>query len=216
MSNLVRFHVPPFEATPPTSLAALRRPLINPEATRCAAHCQPCPSCLAAQEQAVKDAKKTASDLGLRLSQLVEDAMVQHVARIEAEQTALISAVLAGVLPHMADASLRSALLGELSVAANAIRTGPSGPSGSLQLRKNPALDLGDLPDTAQVQIKDDPAMPMNTLDLRDGDSTTRIDAQTIINACLLRLGKTVEPTHADIISPDTPRTETPIAEIET
>lgn len=209
MSNLVRFQVPPFEATPPTSLAALRRPLINPEATRCAAHCQPCPTCLAAQEQVVKDAKKTASDLGLRLSQLVEDAMVHHVARIEAEQTALISAVLAGVLPHIADASLRSALLGELSVAADALRTEP------LQLRKNPALDLGALPDTAQIRIKDDPAQPMNTLDLRDGDSTTRIDAQAIINACLLRLGKPTGPTLVDINKFETPRTETPIAEID-
>lgn len=213
MSNLVRFHVPPFEATPPTSLAALRRPLINPEATRCAAHCQPCPTCLAAQQKAVKAAKKTASDLGLRLSQLVEDAVAQHVARIEAEQTALISAVLAGVLPHMADASLRSALLAELSVAGDALRKGPS---GSLQLCKNPALDLGNLPDTAQVQIKDDPAMAMNTLDLRDGDSTTRIDAQTIINACLLRLGKPLGPTHDAIAKTNTPLTETPIAETDT
>ena len=207
MSNLVRFQVPPFEATPPTSLAALRRPLINPEATGCAAHCQPCPTCLAAQEKAIATARKTAADLGLRLSQLVEDAMAKYVARIEAEQTALISAVLAGVLPHMADASLRSALLSELSVLADALRT------DSLQLFKNPALDLGDLPDTAQIQIKDDPAMPMNTVDLRDGDSATRIDIQAIVNACLLRLGKPALPTQADIIASETPRTETLIAE---
>lgn len=210
MSNLVRFQVPPFEATPPTSLAALRRPLVNPETTRCAAHCQPCATCLATQEQAVKDAKKTASDLGLRLSQLVEDAMATHLARIEAEQTALISTVLAGVLPHMADASLRSALLAELAASSDALRAEP------LQLRKNPALDLGALPDTALIKIKDDPAVPMNTVDLRDGDGTMRIDAQTIINACLLRLGKPTLPMHADIIKSETPRTETPIAEIDT
>jgi hypothetical protein len=207
MSNLVRFQVPPFETTSPTSLAALRRPLINPEATGCAAHCQPCPTCLKAQEKAIATAKKTSSDLGLRLSQLVEDAMVQYVARIEAEQTALIAAVLAGVLPHMADAGLRSALLSELSVVADAIRT------DGMQLFKNPALDLGELPATAQIQIKDDPAMPMNTIDLRDGDSATRIDAQAIINACLLRLGKPTGPIPADITKSETSRTDTLPAE---
>lgn len=193
MSKIVRLQVPPFEATPPTSLAALRRPLIKPESTRCEAHCQPCPSCVAAQEKAVKAAKKTASDLGLRLSQLVEDAIAKHVARIEAEQTQLITAVLEGVLPHLAEASLRSALLDELSVAADSLRTVP------LHLRKNPELDLGPLPDNVQVKIENDPAVPMNRLDLRDGDGTTRIDAQVLIDACLVRLGKPILQTHSDM-----------------
>lgn len=191
MSTVVRLQVPPFEPASPTSLSALRRPLISQETTRCAAHCQPCPACLAEQEKAVKAAEKTVSDLGLRLSQLVEDALAKHVARIEAEQTQLITAVLEGVLPHLADASLRSALLDELSVAADSLRTVP------LHLRKNPALDLGPMPDTVSVKIENDPAVPMNRLDLRDGDGTTRIDAQALINACLVRLGKPVPQTHS-------------------
>jgi hypothetical protein len=144
---------------------------------------------LAEQEEALKAAKKTASDLGLRLSQLVEDAITKHVARIESEQTQLITAVLEAVLPHLADASLRSALLEELSVASNSLRTVP------LHLRKNPNLDLGPLPDTASVKIENDPTVPMNRLELRDGDGTTRIDAQALINACLARLGKPVPQT---------------------
>lgn len=192
MSKVVRLQVPPFEPTPPTSLAALRRPLINPETTHCDAHCQPCPSCVAAQDKALKAAKKTASDLGLRLSQLVEDAIAKHISRIEAEQTQLITAVLEGVLPHLAEASLRSALRDELSVAAESLRTVP------LHLRKNPELDLGTLPDNVQVKIEDDPAVPMNRIDLRDGDGTTRIDAQALINACLVRLGKPVPQVHSD------------------
>lgn len=193
MSKVVRLQVPPFESTPPTSLAALRRPLINPESTRCAAHCQPCPSCLAAQDAAVTAAKKTASDLGLRLSQLVEDAIAEHVVRIETEQTQLITAVLEGVLPHLADAALRSALLDELSCATDSLRTEP------LHLRKNPELDLGSLPDSMPVKIENDPAVPMNRLDLRDGDGTTRIDAQALINACLVRLGKPIAHPHFDM-----------------
>ncbi|MGJ8560739.1 MAG: hypothetical protein ACSHX3_10925 [Litorimonas sp.] len=193
MSKIVRLQVPPFEATPPTSLAALRRPLIKPETTRCEAHCQLCPSCVAAQEKVVNAAKKAASDLGLRLSQLVEDAIAKHVARIEAEQTQLITAVLEGVLPHLAEASLRSALLDELSVAADSLRTAP------LHLRKNPELDLGPLPNNVQVKIEDDPTVPMNRLDLRDGDGTTRIDAQVLINACLVRLGRPILYPHSDM-----------------
>lgn len=192
MSKIIRLHVPPFEPTSPTSLAALRRPLIRPETTRCDAHCQPCPTCVAVQDKAVKAAEKTASDLGLRLSQLVEDAIAKHVARIEAEQTQLIATILEGVLPHLAEASLRSALRDELSVAAESLRTVP------LYLRKNPELDLGPLPDSVQVKIEDDPAVPLNRIDLRDGDGTTRIDAQAIINACLVRLGKPVPPLHSD------------------
>lgn len=191
MSKVVPLQVPPFEPMSPTSLAALRRPLINPETTHCDANCQPCPSCLAAHEQAVKAAKKTASDLGLRLSQLVEDAIAKHIERIEAEQTQLITAVLEGVLPHLADASLRRALLDELSVAAESLKTAP------LYLRKNPELDLGTLPDSVQVKIEDDPAVPMNRIDLRDGDGTTRIDAQALIDACLVRLEKPVSPIHS-------------------
>jgi hypothetical protein len=192
MSEIVRLHVPPFEPTPPTSLSALRRPLIKAETTRCEAHCQPCPTCLAAQDKAITAAKKTASDLGLRLSQLVEDAIAKHVERIEAEHTQLITAVLEGVLPHLAEASLRSALLDELSVAADSLRAVP------LRLRKNPELDLGLLPDSVLVKIEDDPSIPMNRIDLRDGDGTTRIDSQTLINACLSRLGKSVPQPLSD------------------
>lgn len=191
MNKIIRLKVPPFEPASPTSLDALRRPLIKPEATQCAAHCQLCASCLATQDKAVKAAAKIAADLGLRLSQLVEDAIAEHVARIEAEQTQLITAVLEGVLPHLAEASLRSALRDELSAATDPLRTGP------LYLRKNPELDLGSLPDSVQVKIEDDPDVPMNRIDLRDGDGTTRIDAQALIDACLIRLGKPIAQPHA-------------------
>lgn len=191
MSKIVRLPVPPFEPTSPTSLDALRRPLIKPEDTHCAAHCQPCAACLATQEKAVNAAKKTASDLGLRLSQLVEDAIAEHVARIEAEQTQLVTTVLEAVLPHLADAALRSALIDELSTATNSLRTEP------LRLRKNPDLDLGPLPDNAAVKIEDDPTVPMNLIDLRDGEGVTRIDAQALIDACLVRLGKPIAQPHA-------------------
>lgn len=184
MTTIVRLQVPPFEATPPTSLAALRRQLIQPETTRCASHCQPCATCIAAQDKAVKAAKKTASDLGLRLSQLVEDAVAKHVQRIEAQQTTLITAVLEAALPHMANANLRAALAEELRVVADPLRTTP------LRLRKHPDLDLGALPETAQVRIDDDPTIPMNQIDLQEGDATTTIDANALINACLAHLGK--------------------------
>lgn len=203
MSNLVRFQVPPFEATPPTSLAALRRPLIKPETTACAAHCQPCATCLAAQDKAVKAAKKTASDLGLRLSQLVEDAIAKHITRIEAEQTQLITTVLHSVLPHTADASLRSALRDEISIASEQLRNTP------LYLRKNPALDLGPMPENADVRIDDDPDVPIGRIDLHNGDGATQIDAQAVINACLARLGKPVTLHANDTLSPDTSIAET-------
>lgn len=198
MSTVVRLQVPPFEPTPPTSLAALRRPLINPETTRCASLCQLCDACIAAQDKAVKAAKKTASDLGLRLSQLVEDAIAKHIARIEAQQTELITAVLESVLPHLAEASLRSALLDELAVAADPLRNAP------LHLCKHPDLDLGSLPETAQVKIENDPSVPVNSITLRDGDGLTKIDAQALINACLVHLGKSVPDIPASAPSAET------------
>lgn len=151
----------------------------------------------------MKAAKKTASDLGLRLSQLVEDAIAKHITRIEAEQTQLITAVLHGVLPHTADASLRSALRDEISVASEQLCNTP------LYLRKNPGLDLGPMPENAAVRIDDDPAVPMGRIDLHKGDGATQIDAQAVINACLVRLGKPVTLQANDTLSPDTSIAET-------
>jgi len=196
MSDTARHHVPPFAPTPPTSLDALRRPLIKPEDTHCASNCQPCSACQAAQEKAVAAAAKTAADLGLRLSQLVEDAIADHVARIEAQQTELITTVLAGVLPHLANVSLRSALIDELAAAADPLRTAP------LRLRKHPDLDLGDLPDTAAVKIEDDASVPMNMIKLREGDAVSTLDAGALIDACLARLGRPAANTQSHDLTP--------------
>lgn len=194
MSKVVRLKVPPFEPTSPTSLEALRRPLVKPETTRCDAHCKPCQTCDAAQKKAIKAAQKTASDLGLRLSQLVEEALATQLKRIEAQQAALITTVLEGVLPHLADLSLRRALMDELANAAEPLK------SVSLRLRKHPSLDLGEFPDTSSLIFEDDPSMPVNKLELCDGDARTILDAQSLIHACLVRLGKA---------APDAIQTET-------
>ena len=117
MSEIVRLHVPPFAPTAPTSLAALRRPLIQAEQTRCAANCQPCDACQAEQDARVADAAKASADQGLRLSQLIETAVLQYADRIEAQQSALIATVLATVLPDLANITLRETLQAELSAA---------------------------------------------------------------------------------------------------
>ena len=110
MSELIKLRVPPFVPTSPTSLSALTRPLVDADSSPCGAQCTPCPVCEAAQAAEVEAARKLSADLGLRLSQLVEDAIDTHVARIEAQQTQLVQTVLSAVLPHLADVNLRSAL----------------------------------------------------------------------------------------------------------
>ncbi|WP_298915584.1 hypothetical protein [uncultured Algimonas sp.] len=183
MSDIVRLHAPPFEPAAPTSLKALHRPLVAPDASHCEAHCRPCPACRAAQAAEVDAASKMSADLGLRLSQLVEDALAQHVARLEAEQAELVATILRGLLPALGDAALRSALAEELSAASQPLR------SATLRLRKPPGLDLGPIPEGGRLQIEDDASQPMHTLSLADGDAVTTLDAQALIDACASRLG---------------------------
>lgn len=182
MSKIVKLHVPPFAPVSPTSLSALRRPLIEPDPNRCDVNCAPCPKCDERHLGELEEAKKLSADLGLRLSQLVEDALATHVARIEAQQTELIRVVLAAVLPHLADTNLRHALSDVLSDALDPLK------EVSLHLAKHPDLDLGDIPDGVRLTIEDDPAHPRDSLSLRDGDSLTTIDAAPLIAACLSRL----------------------------
>lgn len=191
MSTVVRLHVPPFEPAAPTSLAALRRPLIQAETVHCEAQCQPCPVCVAKQAAEVETAMKLSSDLGLRVSQLVEDALSHHIARIEAQQAELIASVLTGVLPHLADAALRSALTDELSDAAEPLRTEP------LRLRKHPELDLGPLADDTRLEIEDDASLALHQIQLRDGEGVTQIDPDRLITACLARLGQPAPETRS-------------------
>lgn len=189
MSSVVRLNVPPFERTEPTSLAALHRPLVSSDATQCEAHCNPCPACLEAQKKAVEDAGRLASDLGLRLSQLVEDALAQHVARMEAEQARLIATVLTAVLPNTADAALRSSLKDEISTALS------QNARSELTLAKNPALDLGPLPEGAKLTFVEQSNLPLHQLRLSDDSGTTLIDPQAIIDACLARLSPLLDAT---------------------
>lgn len=182
MSGLIKLHVPPFAPTSPTSLSALTRPLVDANSSPCGAQCTPCPVCEAAQAAEVEAARKLSADLGLRLSQLVEDAIATHVARIEAQQTQLVQTVLSAVLPHMADVNLRSALTDVLAEALDPLK------DVTLHLTKHPELDLGDLPDNGALRIEDDPSHARDSLSLRDGDSLTTIDAAPLIAACLSRL----------------------------
>lgn len=182
MSSLVRLNVPPFEPAAPTSLAALRRPLVAPEATHCDAQCKPCPQCEAAQAERIAEARKLSADTGLRLSQLVEDALTQHVARMEAQQTTLVSTILTQLLPHLADAALRRAIGEELNAAFQSLRNEP------LKLVKHPDLDLGPLADDARLTFEEDASLSVHDVRLRDGAGTIQIEADTLIQACLTRL----------------------------
>ncbi|MEM7729191.1 MAG: hypothetical protein AAF311_07935 [Pseudomonadota bacterium] len=187
MSTVIRLNAPPFEPAAPTSLAALRRPLVDAQASRCDSHCSPCPACQAAQAAAVESARKaaqaSASDLGLRLSQLVEDALGTHIARIETQQAELVSAVLGAVIPHLADTALRRALEDEILAATALAQQGMS-----LQLVKHPDLDLGNVP-AGRLQIEDDPAQPRGSLSLKAGDGLSTLDVRPLIDACLARIG---------------------------
>lgn len=189
MSSVVRLNVPPFESAAPTSLAALHRSLVPAESTQCDAHCNPCPKCLAAQEQAMAEAGRLARDLGLRLSQLVEDALAQHVAKMEADQSRLIGAILSAILPDMADASLRSSLAKEITEATD------SNPRAKLVIAKNPALKLGDLPDDSRLSFQDDDSLPLHQLQLSQDSGKTLIDPDSIIEACVARLNAILNVT---------------------
>lgn len=182
MSSIVKLQVPPFAPTSPKSLSALRRPLVEAEASHCASHCRPCAECEAQQHAQVEAAKKLSADLGLRLSQLVEDALATHIARIEAQQTELVQTVLNAVLPHLADTNLRNSLMDVLGEALDPLK------DVTLTLTKHPDLDLGAISEDARLQIVDDPAHPRDSLSLRESDSLTTIDAAPLISACLSRL----------------------------
>ena len=189
MSGIVKLHVPPFAPTSPRSLAALRRPLVQEEASHCASHCRPCAQCEAQRQAEIEAAKKLSADLGLRLSQLVEDALATHIARIESQQTELVQAVLAAVLPHLADTNLRNSLSDVLNKALDSLK------DVTLTLTKHPDLDLGDLSEDSRLKIIDDPAHPRDSLSLRDGDGPTTLDAAPLIEACLSRLTGNDAPT---------------------
>ena len=182
MSGIVKLQVPPFAPTSPKSLAALRRPLVQAEASNCEQHCRPCAECQARQQAEIEAARKLSSDLGLRLSQLVEDALAKQIARIEAQQTALVSSVLSAVMPHLADATLRSSLMDVLNEATDPLK------DVTLTLTKHPDLDLGPLSKDTRLTIIDDPSHPRDSLSLREDDSLTTIDAAPLIAACLSRL----------------------------
>ena len=182
MSGIVKLQVPPFAPTSPKSLAALRRPLVQAEASHCEQHCRPCAECQARQQAEIEAARKLSSDLGLRLSQLVEDALAKQIARIEAQQTALVSTVLSAVMPHLADATLRSSLMDVLNEATDPLKT------VTLTLTKHPDLDLGPLSEDTRLTIVDDPSHARDSLSLREDDSLTTIDAAPLIAACLSRL----------------------------
>ena len=193
MSEIVRLHVPPFAPASPISLAALRRPLIQEDATHCAAHCQPCEVCQSAQKAEIAAARQSSADLGLRLSQLLEDAVSNHASRIEAQQTALVTTILSALLPDLAQENLRQTLQSELSEAL-------SDPMcvDTLRLRKNPDLDLGTLAETTDFKVQDDPTVPVTQIILAAGEGTTRLDAQPIIDLCRARMGLPVAPTLTD------------------
>lgn len=200
MSDVVRLRVPPFAPAAPTSLAALTRPLIQPEQTRCEAHCQPCESCVAEQVAQVKAARKTASDLGLRLSQLVEDAMAQHMARIEAQQSELVSTVLGAVLPYLAQDTVRRTVHSELTASlADPLRT------ETLRLSKSPDLDLGVIPQTDRLSVTNDAALPIDQIMLTQGDAQTEIDASALVQHCLSLLGVEPATSSSSISATDEP-----------
>ena len=180
--SVVRLNVPPFTPAAPTSLAALRRPLVQPELAHCANHCQPCETCRAAHAAEVAAASKHAADTALRLSQLVEDALTQHIARLEAEQTQLVTTVLGAVLPHLANASLRAALTDELRAISDPLKT------LDVRLAKPPSLDIGQLPAGHSVTLEDDPNLFGQVVEVRIDSSTTRLDADALVNACVERL----------------------------
>lgn len=189
MSSVVRLNVPPFEPTAPTSLSALRRPLVQTDDHACDAQCEPCQTCRAAQQAAVEQARALATDLGLRLSQLVEDAMAERLAKIEADQSRLVARILEGVLPHLADAALRRALGDEIARATHSLK------DVRLHLVKHPSLNLGVLPDTSRLDLTDDPDMPLHQVRLHDASGTTLIDPDAIIQACLSRLSPALSET---------------------
>lgn len=182
MSSLVKLHVPPFAPASPTSLTALHRPLVQADSTRCEAHCSPCPTCEAAHQAEIAAAQKLSADLGLRLSQLVEDAISTHIARLEAQQIELVQTVLTAVLPHLADTNLRHALSDVIAEALDPLK------QVTLHLTKHPELDLGPLAKDASLKIEDDPTHPRHSLSLREGEGLTTLDAAPLIEACLARL----------------------------
>ena len=73
MSGIVKLHVPPFAPTSPRSLAALRRPLVQEEASHCASHCRPCAQCEAQRQAEIEAAKKLSADLGDNFQSLIFD-----------------------------------------------------------------------------------------------------------------------------------------------
>ncbi|GLQ21451.1 hypothetical protein ACFFUB_10525 [Algimonas porphyrae] len=182
MNTVVKLNVPPFEPASPTSLSALRRPLVDQAQPGCDAHCQPCASCEAKQADAIAEARKLSQDTALRLSQLVEDALVKQLARIEAEQVALVTTVLTTVLPHLADATLRSLLADEIATLSDGSR------GTTFILVKHPDLDLGPLADDARLSIACDDALTLHHVELRREGGTTHINPQPLIDACLARL----------------------------
>lgn len=184
MNDIVRLHVPPFEPTAPTSLAALRRPLVDADTVHCASQCAPCSVCKARHEAEVAAAAKLSNDLGLRLSQLVEDALDTHLTRIETQQAHLIATVLNAVLPQLVDTNLRSALSAELAAMTAPLR------DVTLIVNKHPDLDLGPIPDGARLEIQDDPNHPRDSLSLRQGEGLTRIEPNNLIQACLGRIAE--------------------------
>lgn len=185
MSSVVRLKVPPFEPAAPTSLAALRRPLITPDHSHCDSHCQPCSVCEAKQVKAVEAAKKLSQDTALRMSQLIEDALATHIARIETEQANLVTAVLKAVLPHLNDSALRSALTEEISRAAESMR------DPRFTIAKSPDLDLGELNADSRITLEDDPRLSGHHVELRRDGGATHIDPEPLIAACLARLNPT-------------------------
>jgi hypothetical protein len=196
VSDIIQLHAPPFEPAAPTSLAALSRPLVREEASRCPNHCSPCPTCQADRDSAVaaarEEGRKEASGLGLRLSQLVEDALATHVARLERQQAELIGSALRAVLPRLADRALRETLAAELAQHA----AKPLLADTALRLRKSPDLDLGPLPDSPRLDIQDDPALAPGRLVLAQGDARTTLDAQPVIDALMARLAEFDAPSH--------------------
>ncbi|MEM9599384.1 MAG: hypothetical protein AAF926_00045 [Pseudomonadota bacterium] len=186
MSTVVKLNVPPFEPTAPTSLSALRRPLIAPEHANCEASCKPCPTCEARQAEALAEARKLSQDTALRLSQLVEDALAQQIARIEAEQAQLVTTVMQAILPRLADAALRSALCEEIAKAMEGRR------ETRFVLAKHPDLDLGPLADDARLSVLDDTNLILHHVELRRDGGTTHINPEPLIDACLARLSAVI------------------------
>jgi hypothetical protein len=132
----------------------------------------------------VAAAAKLSNDLGLRLSQLVEDALDTHLTRIETQQAHLIATVLNAVLPQLVDTNLRSALSAELAAMTAPLR------DVTLIVNKHPDLDLGPIPDGARLEIQDDPNHPRDSLSLRQGEGLTRIEPNNLIQACLGRIAE--------------------------